>query len=222
MAALRLNRSTWAALALLNLLLLALIALLLQFRGERAELARLDQLGAAVYPAPAPLSGIALADQHGAPFGLADMIGHWNLVFFGFTNCPDMCPMTLAQLEDFYRAKHEQKPATRAQVVFVSVDPADTPETIKNYLAGFHGDFIGLSGNVEAVAGFAAQLFANTGAGGMAGLDHGHAADAPENVISHSIHIGVVSPAGELVGLLRPPHRAAAIAEALEMIAGRG
>ena len=220
MAALRLNRSTWAALALLNLLLLALIALLLQFRGERAELARLDQLGAAVYPAPAPLSGITLADQHGAPFGLGDMLGRWNLVFFGFTNCPDMCPMALAELGDFYRARDES--AAPAQVVFVSVDPADTPETIKNYLAGFHVDFIGLSGGVEAVAALAAQLFVNTGAGDMAGPGHGHAADAPEGIISHSIHIGVVSPAGELVGLLRPPHRAAAIAEALEMIARRG
>jgi len=224
MAALRLNTSTWVALALLNVLLLALIALLLQFRGGRAELARLDELGAAVYPVPAPLSGIALADQHGAPFGLGDMLGRWNLVFFGFTNCPDMCPLALAELEDFYRARQEHESAAPAQVVFVSVDPADTPETIKNYLAGFHGDFIGLSGSAEAVAGFAAQLFVNTGAGDMAGLDHGHghAADAPEDIISHSIHIGVVSPAGELVGLLRPPHRAAAIAEAIEMLARRG
>ncbi len=218
MAAIRLNRTAWLAFALLNVLLLMLIALLLQFRAGRAQLARLDSLGAVVYPEPVPLREIALSDQRGQPFGLGDMRGAWNLVFFGFSDCPDMCPLTLAEIERYYRDRGESAEAP-VQVVFVSIDPADTPPVINEYLDGFHEDFIGLSGSREAVAGFAGQMFANTGARMDAG--HGQSADAPEGMISHSIHIAVVGPLGELVGLLRPPHRAAAIGEALRLLTQR-
>ena len=224
MAGFRFNRNVWALFALLNVLLLALIVLLLQYRAGLADLETLEQLGAAVYPQPMTLDTVELTDQHGDPFNLDNLHGSWNLVFFGFSNCPDVCPLTLAQLEDFYRSRPEP-PQAPVQVVFVSVDPADTPATIGDYLAGFHTDFIGLSGSEEAVAGFAGQLFVNTG-GGRANtsnaMSHGHqAADAPQDIISHSIHIGVVNPAGELVGLLRPPHRAPAISEALGLILRR-
>ncbi len=218
MAAFRLNRIAWLAFALLNVLLLTLIALLLQFRAGRAELARLDGLGAAVYPESIPLREIALTDQRGQPFRIGDMRGAWNLVFFGFSDCPDMCPLTLAEIERYYRDRGESAEAP-VQVVFVSIDPADTPAIIEEYLDGFHEDFIGLSGSREAVAEFAAQMYANTGA--ETALGHGQPADAPEGMISHSIHIGVVGPVGELVGLLRPPHRAAAIGEALRLIMRR-
>ena len=219
MAGFRINRKAWAIFALLNVLLLALIVLLLQYRAGLADLETLEQLGAAVYPQPMTLDAVELTDQHGQPFNLDKLRGSWNLVFFGFSNCPDVCPLTLAQLEDFYRSRPEP-PRAPVQVVFVTVDPADTPAIIGEYLAGFHADFIGLSGSAEAVAGFAGQLFVNTGAGSMMG--HGHQpADAPQDIISHSIHIGVVNPAGELVGLLRPPHRAAAISEALGLMLRR-
>ncbi len=210
MAAIRPSRIAWIAFVLLNASLLALFFFLLQFRVERAELARLNDLGAAVYPEPLPLAEISLSDQSGKAFGLDRMRDGWNLVFFGFSNCPDMCPLTLSELGDFYRERAAAQPPLN--VLFVSVDPADTPEIIGEFLSGFHPDFIGLSGTPENVTAFAGQLFVNTGAADSSA--HG----GPEGVISHGVHIGVVNPAGELVGLLRPPHRAADIARALEMI----
>ena len=219
MAAIRLTKTAWIAFALLNALLLSVIVLLLQIRSERQELAELSALGAAVYPAPRPLTGFELTDQRGQAFRLESLRGAWSLVFFGFSNCPDMCPLTLAELERFYRARPttEQLPL---QVVFVSVDPADTPEVLDEYLQSYHPEFIGLGGSSEAVGEFARQLFVFTGAEDGASDHGGHdrPAGSPEGFISHSIHVGVVSPAGELVGLLRPPHRAAAIAQALELI----
>ena len=218
MAAIRLSKTVWIAFALLNALLLALIVFLLQFRAERIELAVLDDLGAVVYPEPLPLAEFSLGDQSGRPFDLDRMRGAWNLVFFGFSNCPDMCPLTLAQLESFYRGRPEsaQPPL---KVLFVSVDPADTREIIGAYLQGFHPDFIGLSGTPENVNAFAGQFFVHTGMDeSSAHGGHSPPADSPEGFASHSIHIGVVGPAGELVGLLRPPHRAADIARALQMI----
>ena len=221
MAAIRLSRTAWIAFVLLNALLLALIVFLLQFRGERAELAQLNELGAAVYPEPLPLVEVSLNDQTGRPFGLDRMRGAWNLVFFGFSNCPDMCPLTLSELGDFYRGRAEsaQPPLN---VLFVSVDPADSPGIIGEYLLGFHPDFIGLSGSAENVNAFASQLFVNTGAA-ESSIHGGHAppAASPEGFISHSVHMGVINPSGELVGLLRPPHRAGDIARALAMIVRR-
>jgi len=218
MAAIRLTKIVWIAFALANVLLLSLIVLLLQFRAERAEQSRLSELGAALYPEPILLAEIELTDQHGQPFRLDRMRGAWSLVFFGFSNCPDMCPMTLAQLERYYRDR-PQSARPPLQVLFVSVDPADTPEIIGEYLQGFHSEFIGLGGSPDAVSNFASQLYVNTGAGEMPG--HGPPAGSPEGFISHSVHIGVVNPAGELAALLRPPHRAAAISQALALIVQR-
>ncbi len=218
MAAMRPSRSFWIAFALLNALLLSLLFALWQFRAERAELALLDELGAALYPEPIPLAQVELTDHRSQPFELERMRDTWSLVFFGFSNCPDMCPATLAQLERFYRDYRDEPALAQppVQVLFVSVDPADTPEIIAEYLGGFHADFVGLAGSVDAVHGFAGQLFVNTGMAGHGGHAAPHA--SPDGFISHSVHIGVINPAGELAGLLRPPHRAASIAQALEMI----
>ena len=218
MAAIRLSRTVWTAFVLLNALLLALIVFLLQFRAERAELARLNDLGAALYPEPLPLTDFALTDQAGQPYGLERMRGAWHLVFFGFSNCPDMCPLTLSELGDFYRGRSDST-APPLNVLFVSVDPADTRQIIGEYLRGFHPHFIGLRGTPADVNAFASQMFVHTGVANGAGHGaHPTPAGGPEGFISHSIHIGVVGPAGKLVGLLRPPHRAGDIAEALEMI----
>lgn len=218
MAAIRLSRTVRVAFVLLNALLLAFIVFLLQFRAERAELAQLNDLGAALYPRPLPLTEFSLTDQAGQSFGLDRMRGAWNLVFFGFSNCPDMCPLTLSELGDFYRGRTDPA-APPLNVLFVSVDPADTRHIIGEYLRGFHPDFIGLRGTPADVNALASQMFVHTGATDGAGHGaHQTPAGGPEGFISHSVHIGVVGPQGELVGLLRPPHRAGDIAEALEMI----
>ncbi len=231
MTAIRMGKTVWVAFALLNALLLSLIFLLWQVRAERAELARLQELGAAVYPAPRPLARFSLRDGAGREFGLEQLQGAWNLVFFGFSNCPDLCPLTLSELAKYHGGR-DRTTAPPLNVLFVSIDPADTPQIAADYARGFHADFIGLGGSAEQVAAFAGQMFANTGAtaaGGAASGDHqpsanpahgGHqpAADSPAGLISHSVHIAVVSPAGALVGLLRPPHRADDIAAALAMI----
>ncbi len=194
---------------------------LLQVRTNSSQLAQLDELGAVVFLTPRPLGELSLSDQTGTPFGLERLRGEWSLVFFGFSNCPDMCPATLGQLERFHRGRLEAE-QTPVNIVFVSIDPADSGEIIGEYLRDFHRDFIGLRGTPEQVAEFALQLHANTGFNGNPALG-GHAmpADSPDGIISHSVHIAVVGPDANLVGLLRPPHRAFDIAEALDIIIRR-
>jgi protein SCO1 len=79
-----------------------------------------------------------------------------TLVFFGFTRCPDVCPITMARLAKIYRDLGEPDDV---QVVMITVDPeVDTPEVVGRYAAGFHPSFLGLSGSSGQIA-VAARAF---------------------------------------------------------------
>jgi protein SCO1/2 len=104
------------------------------------------------YDPPLPSPALALTDQHGRAFDLADQRGEVVLLFFGYLSCPDVCPLTLSTLQ---RAMAGLKPRERAKlrVVMVTVDPErDKPEDFVRYLAAFDRDFLGLSGPQPAVA----------------------------------------------------------------------
>jgi protein SCO1/2 len=118
---------------------LSCLALLLTGCGD----ARLR--GQALEP-PRPMPDFALKDQHGRAFRLSDQRGRIVLLFFAFTHCPDICPATLAK---WRRVAEELGPdAQRVRFVFVTVDPQrDTRERLREYLAQFHTDFIGLTGS---------------------------------------------------------------------------
>ena len=91
----------------------------------------------------------ALVDQNGRAVTDQDFHGRYMLVYFGFTNCPDVCPAAL-QIMDAARAKLGDK-AGRVASVFVTVDPErDTPPALSDYLSSFPGT-IGLTGSIEAV-----------------------------------------------------------------------
>jgi protein SCO1/2 len=86
--------------------------------------------------------------QDGKRFDTATLNGKVQVVFFGFTHCPDICAPTLARLAQVMKALGPD--SSRVQVLFVSVDPEhDTPAQLKKYLAGFEPGFIGLTGSVS-------------------------------------------------------------------------
>jgi protein SCO1 len=91
---------------------------------------------------------LSLTDAQGKPRTLADFKGKVTLVFFGYTQCPDVCPTTLAELA---AVKRELGPdGERVQGVFVSVDPQrDTAEILKAYMASFDPGFVALRGTPE-------------------------------------------------------------------------
>lgn len=92
-----------------------------------------------------PLVNFTLTDQNGEPFTLTDQKGKVVLLFFGFTYCPDVCPMTLATWKRVQDALGPD--AENVRFVYITVDPErDTPEKLKNHLAVFSADFIGLTG----------------------------------------------------------------------------
>jgi len=93
----------------------------------------------------------ALMSHAGKPTTLADFRGKVVVLFFGYTQCPDVCPTTLSALAE--TMKRLGPDAARVQVLFVTVDPErDTAELLASYVTAFDPSFIGLRGDAEATA----------------------------------------------------------------------
>jgi len=125
---------------------LGAIALLPQVREQLLPASGQQQSGTAAIGGP-----FTLTDANGKTVTDADFRGRYMLIFFGFTNCPDICPAGL-QLISAAMAKLGDK-ADRIVPVFVSVDPArDTPEKLASYVKNFDDRVVGLTGTPEQIA----------------------------------------------------------------------
>lgn len=92
----------------------------------------------------------ALIDSHGKPFSSEHLKGKYSLVFFGFTTCPDMCPMGLTVMTEALRLMGEA--AEPITPVFITIDPArDTPEVMAEYITHFHPRMVALTGEKPAI-----------------------------------------------------------------------
>jgi len=101
--------------------------------------------------------GLSLVDHNGAPRTLADYAGKVVVVFFGFAQCPDVCPTSLAELAQVMKTLGED--AGRVQVLMVTVDPErDTPEVLRQYVTAFDPRFVGLTGTPEQIKQAAASF----------------------------------------------------------------
>ena len=198
------------------LVVIALIALF-QLRGERTREAALREIGVTIYPEARTLSEFRLIDQQGELFTKVDLQGSWNLVFFGFTYCPDICPLTMAELGQFY-AGLDFNQDVKPRVLLVTVDPGrDNPESMAAYLANYNEEFIGLSGDPEQIAQLAAQLYVGYGdavKSEVVAITHEHGGPSSEvnltqsdYLIEHSAHIAVINPQGDYYAVMRAPHR---------------
>jgi protein SCO1 len=161
------------------------------------------------------LPEFSLIDQKGRTFATADLRGHWSLLFFCYTNCPDFCPTTLTTLAAMEKSLRAAKAAVLPQVVFVSVDAKrDTPAQMAKYVPYFDPSFIGLTGadqpSIEAVAkklGVAVSIQP--------------AADG-NYTVDHSGAMFVLSPDGRIVAILTGPFSAGALqSDFLRIVAAR-
>jgi protein SCO1/2 len=147
------------------------------------------------------LPDFSLIDQRGQAFGPRNLHGRWSLMFFGYTNCPDFCPTTLATLAAMEKRLRASGAALRPQVIFISVDARrDTPEQLAKYVPYFDPEFIGATAvdqkSIEALAGKLGVLVSITPS-----ADGGYAVD-------HSAAIFVVDPQGRLSAILTGPFTA--------------
>jgi protein SCO1/2 len=117
----------------------------------------------------------SLTDQNGNTKTDTDFHGRYVLLYFGYTNCPDVCPTTLAVIAD--TMKHMGAKAAEMTPVFITIDPArDTPKVLKTYLAAFGPQFVGLTGSaaeIKKVAGDYRVYYAKQPLkGGGYGMNH--------------------------------------------------
>jgi len=139
------------------------------------------------------ISDFNLTDQN-AQLATKDLLrDSYNLLFFGFTNCPDICPITLGIISMIELIVNDT-----VNLIFVSVDPLrDSPEMIKNYLNNFNARFIGLTGDEEELAKLWSALGITV-----------HRMDDPDGSSYNVTHNGTVfllNPEGRMIGLTNHP-----------------
>lgn len=153
--------------------------------------------GVFLFENPRSFKDFSLLDYNKRAFKPERLVGKWSLIFFGFTYCPDICPTTMALLNQFYQQQLEEGAGDDLQVIMVSVDPArDTPEKLHDYLRFFNEDFVGLTGDFLDLHRFATQLnipFSKVPGGGE------------DYSVEHSGNVVIINPRGHYVGFFRSP-----------------
>jgi protein SCO1/2 len=153
---------------------------------------------ALVIPAPTELPEFSLVDQSGNRVDAGTFRGQWDLVFFGFTHCPDICPATLQILTSAKRELTESGSKTIPRVVLVSVDPErDTPEVLGTYIDYFGPDNLGITGEISEIRRLTASLGIY-----FEKVDTNNEAYA----VDHSAAVLVIDPDGKFSGLFSAPH----------------
>jgi len=156
--------------------------------------------GATVLPDPIVLPDFSLLDQDGRSFTRSDLEGQWSLLFFGYSYCPDVCPVVLSELARVQGVLREDPEAgALPQVYFVSVDPArDTPERLREYVPFFDPAFRGLTGTPDEIAVLTRPL----------GVYHQarEPGERGDYLVDHSSKLWLIDPRGRYRALLDDPH----------------
>ena len=156
----------------------------------RAESA--DVAGVRVLDSPRDISVEGLVDQNGEPFDFHQLHGQVVLVIFGFTNCPDVCPMALHKLRQLEAAHDEHM--DDVSYVMVSVDgQRDSAPVMRDYLSRFSSRFVGVTGSAEAIRATAVQFSAAYFKGISSSGDEHY-------TVSHSQQVFVLDRSGQLRG----------------------
>ncbi len=169
------------------LVVLALAGLVLMAAG----CARTYEYKGAVFEPPLPLPDFELQAATGEPFHLKDVEGDITLIYFGYTFCPDVCPLTMADVRTALAGLENGR--ERVHVIFISVDPErDTPEVLTRYTAAFGPEFLGLTDDFpkvqEVMKPYGAFAEKEEATGSAAGY-----------LVSHTARLYLVSPHQELL-----------------------
>jgi protein SCO1/2 len=167
--------------------------------------------GAIVLDKPRIFSDFELQDHRGQVFDKARFEGIWTIVFFGFTHCPDICPTTLAMLNDTY-SKLKDSEKERLQVVMISLDPErDTVEKLADYVPYFNPEFTGVTGNRHLIRRLSAELNVAYNKVPLEGDDY---------TVDHSTQLILINPMGDYHGFFKAPHTEITMRSTWRSIAG--
>jgi protein SCO1/2 len=154
---------------------------------------------ATLFSSPRAMPPFQLVDDAGDSFGPDRLTGHWSILFFGFTHCPDVCPSTLATLAAVRRELADLPSSARPEVFLVSVDPVrDTPERLAEYVRFFEPSFTGVTGTQESIESLTRAL-------GVAVIVNPPDAQGQYSV-DHTATLFLVNPDGAMAGVFGTPH----------------
>jgi len=153
---------------------------------------------AMLLPAPKPVPAFSLLNQFGEPVDQSVFRGQWDLVFFGFTHCPDICPTTLQVLAAAKKALADQGRELLPRIVLVSVDPErDTPELLARYVDYFGDGNLGLTGTLEELRKLT---------GGLGIYFEKRPGEGDDYAVDHSAAVLVIDPDGGFHALFSGQH----------------
>jgi len=165
-----------------------------------------------LWPQTKAITPFSLVDQHGQPFDLERLKGRWTFLFFGYSHCPDICPVTLTVMNSVDQLLHDSPSESHdTQFAFVSVDPArDTPEHLAAYVGYFNKDFLGVTGDDDELNQLTRQL----------GILYIRNKPEPDGsyLVDHTASILLTDPDARLVALFSAPHDARVIADRFRQI----
>ncbi|WP_455212177.1 SCO family protein [Kaarinaea lacus] len=176
---------------------------------EQRELER--ALNYVLLPKPTGLKPFQLTDQSNKIFGLDELKDKWTFIYFGYTSCPDVCPMTTDEL-NIVAKKIAAEPAylRDTQFVFVSVDPyRDTPELLKKFTGYFDFNLLGVVAPVEVLN----QLTEQLGVFHRRLIVQDRETKQQEYAVEHSADIYLIDPQGRPVAKFSSPHYGKEIAQ---------
>jgi protein SCO1 len=163
---------------------------------------------------PRPLPPLQLIDQDNRPFDAQRLRGGWSLLFFGFTSCPDVCPVTMRALAETSKLLADLPESRRPRVVMISVDPErDTPEQLAAYVKGFDPTFVGATGTKPAIDELAQR---------MGVLAATRPLESGGYTVDHTTSVFLIDPDGALHALFSAPHSPKLIAEDYRRIVAAG
>ena len=108
---------------------------------------------------PMELDNFELIDQNNQTFNSESLKGNWTILFFGYTNCPDVCPTTIYKLAEVKNDVNQNLPSKKFNTVLVTLDPdRDTPERLDEYIGYFDESMLGVTGTYKNIQSFSSNL----------------------------------------------------------------
>ena len=163
-----------------------------------------------IWPNPPRISEFTMLNSYEKEITETFLEGTWNLIFFGFTHCPDICPSTLSTLSIAEQTLRGKKIFDKSNIIFISIDThRDDPNLIRRYLSNFSNSFIGMTGEESELKKLGDSLGA---------VFYQRKTNDGKIIIDHSSSLFILSPENELLGVLTQPFSSKDVVEKYEKL----
>jgi protein SCO1/2 len=190
--------------------------------GYSARFSDVNIKGVRYFSEAVHLDPFQLNDHNQRRYDNQRLVGQWNVLFFGYTHCPDICPTVMQDMANVYKEYVKRQDAKDLQMVFVSVDPnRDSLKLLQDYVSYFNTDFLGVTGERRQIDALTHRV------GAMYDFEDGITGEllSAEQVVgkqgykvNHYAALILVDPKGQMVAHIYPPHDLQRVVDALTTI----